>query len=63
MRESAGVPAGRARAEDWTHEDYRVWVLEEEVLARKTSGSRQWVENARLPAIKTLDDFAFTFQR
>ena len=38
-------------------------VLEEEVLARETSGSRQRVKAARLPAVKTLDDFDFGFQR
>ena len=63
IRESAGVLAERARAENWTHEDYLARILEEEVLARETSGSRQRVKNARLPAIKTLDDFDFGFQR
>jgi DNA replication protein DnaC len=33
------------------------------VLARETSGSAQRVKAARLPAVKTLDDFDFTFQR
>ena len=31
--------------------------------ARETSGSRQRVKNARLPAVKTLDDFDFGFAR
>jgi DNA replication protein DnaC len=63
IRESAAALADRARAENWTHEDYLARVLEEEVLARETSGSRQRVKNARLPAVKTLDDFDFGFQR
>jgi DNA replication protein DnaC len=63
IRESAAALADRARAENWTHEDYLARVLEEEVLARETSGSRQRVKNARLPAVKTLDDFDFAFQR
>ena len=32
-------------------------------LARETSGGQLWVKAARLPAVKTLDDFDFTFQR
>jgi DNA replication protein DnaC len=38
-------------------------VLEEEVLARETSGGQLRVKAARLPAVKTLDDFDFSFQR
>jgi DNA replication protein DnaC len=63
IRESAAPLAARARAENWTHEEYLARVLEEEVLARETSGSRQRVKSARLPSIKTLDDFDFSFQR
>ena len=33
IRESAGPLAARARAENWTHEEYLARVLEEEVLA------------------------------
>ena len=62
IRESAAALADRARAEDWDHETYLARVLEEEVLARETSGSRQRVKAARLPAVKTLDDFDFAFQ-
>src|SRR3954452_18492723 len=60
IRQAAAVLADRARAEDWAYEEYLARVLEEEVLARETSGSRQRVKNARLPAVKTLDDFDFT---
>ncbi len=60
---SAASLAERARAENWTHEDYLARVLEQEVVARETSGSRQRVKNARLTTIKTLDDFDFAFQR
>lgn len=38
-------------------------MLEEEVLARETSGGQLRVKAARPPAIKTLDDFNFNFQR
>lgn len=63
IRDTAGPLADRARAENWTHEDYLVRVLEEEVLARETSGGQLRVRAARLPAVKTIDDFDFTFQR
>jgi DNA replication protein DnaC len=42
---------------------YLARVLEEEVLARETSDSRRRVKAARLPAVKTLDDFDFSYQR
>lgn len=54
IRDSAAALADRARAEGSTHEQYLARVLDEEVLARETSGSRQRVKAARLPAIKTL---------
>jgi DNA replication protein DnaC len=63
IREAAAALADRARSEGWTHEQYLARVLEEEVLARETSGSRQRVKAARLPAVKTLDDFDFSYQR
>ena len=63
IREAATPLAERARAENWTFEDYLARVLEEEVLARETSGARLRVRAARLPAVKTIEDFDFTFQR
>jgi len=63
ISQSAAALADRARAEGWDHQTYLARVLEEEVLARETSGSRQRVKAARLPAVKTLDDFDFGFQR
>src|SRR5215475_8804105 len=62
IRDSADTLADKARAEGWTHQQYLARVLEEEVLARETSGSRQRVKAARLPAVKTFDDFDFTYQ-
>jgi DNA replication protein DnaC len=60
----AAIPlAERARAEGWAYERYLAAVLEEEVLAREASGGALRVRAARLPAIKTLDDFDFSFQR
>jgi DNA replication protein DnaC len=63
IRASAAALAERARAENWTHEHYLARVLEEEVLARETSGGQLRVRAARLPGLKTLDDFDFSFQR
>ena len=59
----AGRLAERARAEGWDYQRYLAAVLEEEVLARESSGGQLRVKAARLPAVKTLDDFDFTFQR
>ncbi len=61
IRDIAGPLADRAREEDWTFESYLARVLEEGVLAREASGGRLRVRAARLPAIKTIDDFDFTF--
>jgi DNA replication protein DnaC len=63
IRRVAGPLADRARAEGWPYERYLAAVLEEEVLARETSGGQLRVKAARLPAVKTLDDFDFSFQR
>lgn len=63
IRRAAAAFADKARAEGWTYEQYLIRVLEEEVLARETSGATMRVRNARLPAIKTLDDFDFAYQR
>jgi DNA replication protein DnaC len=60
---AAATLAGRARDEGWDYQTYLARVLEEEVLARETSGGRLRVKAARLPAVKTLDDFDFGFQR
>jgi DNA replication protein DnaC len=63
IRRVAAPLAERARAEGWPYERYLAAVLEEEVLARETSGGQLRVKAARLPAVKTLDDFDFSFQR
>jgi DNA replication protein DnaC len=63
IRQAATPLAERARAEGWDYEHYLAAVLEQEVLARETSGGQARVRSARLPAVKTLDDFDFSFQR
>jgi DNA replication protein DnaC len=63
IRRVAAPLAAQARAEGWPYERYLAAVLEEEVLARETSGGQLRVKAARLPAVTTLDDFDFSFQR
>jgi DNA replication protein DnaC len=63
IRRAAAPLAERACAEGWPYERYLAAVLDEEVLARETSGGQLRVKAARLPAVKTLDDFDFSFQR
>jgi len=61
--DSAAALAHRTRAEGWDHEQYLARVLEEEVLGQgdlrlPAAGQGVW-----LPAVKTLDDVDFDFQR
>jgi DNA replication protein DnaC len=63
IADAAATLAKRAREDSWDYEHNLARVLEEEVLARETSGGRLRVKAARLPAVKTLDDFDFGFQR
>jgi DNA replication protein DnaC len=63
IRRAAGPLAAQARAEGWDYQRYLAAVLEEEVIAREASGGAARVKAARLPAVKTLDDFDFSFQR
>jgi DNA replication protein DnaC len=55
--------AERARAEEWTHEEFLAACLEREVAARQTNGGELRVKAARFPARKTIEDFDFSFQR
>ena len=47
IKACAGPLADRARQESWTFETYLARVLEEEVLARETSGGQLRVRAAR----------------
>jgi DNA replication protein DnaC len=53
----------RARAENWTHEEYLAACLEREVAARQSNGGEIRIRAARLPARKTLEEFDFDHQR
>jgi DNA replication protein DnaC len=62
VRAVSGRLAERARDEGWDYEAYLAAVLAEEVSARDSHGGSARVKAARLPAVKTLDDFDFTVQ-
>ena len=53
----------RARAADWTHEEFLAACLEREVAARQSNGGEIRVRAAKFPARKTLEDFDFDHQR
>jgi DNA replication protein DnaC len=54
--------AARARAEEWSYEQFLEALLEAEVFARDASGARQRVRHAAFPARKTLEDFDWQAQ-
>jgi len=55
--------AERARADNWTHEEFLAACLEREVSSRQTHGGENRVRSARFPSYKTLEDFDFSYQR
>jgi DNA replication protein DnaC len=55
--------ADRARADNWTHEEFLAACLEREVAARQSNGGEIRIRSARFPARKTLEDFDFDHQR
>ena len=55
--------AERARAENWTHEEFLTACLEREVAARQSNGGELRIRAARFPARKTLENFDFDHQR
>ncbi|TMK87181.1 MAG: transposase [Actinobacteria bacterium] len=55
--------AERARADNWTHEEFLAACLDREVAARQSNGGELRIRAARFPARKTLEDFDFDHQR
>jgi len=55
--------AERARAENWSHEEFLAACLEREVAARQSNGGEIRIRAARFPARKTLEEFDFDHQR
>jgi len=63
LRESVSRLAERARAENWTHEDFLVACLQREVSAREAHGGEGRIRAARFPARKSLEEFDFDHAR
>ena len=63
LRESAGRLAERARAENWTHEEFLIACLQREVSARESHGGEGRIRAARFPARKSLEEFDFGHAR
>jgi DNA replication protein DnaC len=63
LRESVSRLADRARAENWSHEEYLIACLQREVAARDAHGGEGRIRAARFPARKSLEDFDFDHAR
>jgi DNA replication protein DnaC len=54
--------ADRARAEDWSYEQFAAALLKTETDSRDSHGGQARIKQARFPARKTLEEFDFAFQ-
>ena len=63
LRDSAARLAERARAENWSYEEYLVACLQREVSARESHGGEERIRAARFPARKSLEEFDFDHAR
>jgi DNA replication protein DnaC len=63
LRESVDRLAERARAENWTHEEFLIACLQREVAARDAHGGEGRIRAARFPARKSLEEFDFDHAR
>jgi DNA replication protein DnaC len=63
LRESAARLAERARAENWSHEEYLAACLQREVSARESHGGEGRIRAARFPSRKSLEEFDFDYAR
>jgi DNA replication protein DnaC len=55
--------ADRARAEEWSYEQFAAALLKTEIDSRDTHGGQARIKGARFPQHKTLEEFDFSFQR
>jgi DNA replication protein DnaC len=55
--------AERARAEEWSYEQFVAVLLKTETDSRDSHGGQARIKAARFPAHKTLEEFDFSFQR
>jgi DNA replication protein DnaC len=63
LRESVARLAERARAENWSHEEYLMACLQREVSARESHGGEGRISAAKFPARKSLEEFDFEYAR
>jgi DNA replication protein DnaC len=63
LRQSVARLAERARAENWTHEEFLAACLQREVAARQSHGGEGRIRHARFPARKSLEEFDFDHAR
>jgi DNA replication protein DnaC len=54
--------AERARAEEWSYEQFAATLLKTEIDSRDSHGGQARIKAARFPARKTLEEFDFAFQ-
>ncbi|HEV2820943.1 MAG TPA: ATP-binding protein, partial [Solirubrobacteraceae bacterium] len=54
--------ADRARAEEWSFEQFAAALLKTETDSRDSHGGQARIKAARFPARKTLEEFDFAFQ-
>ncbi|MGH3432503.1 MAG: ATP-binding protein, partial [Thermocrispum sp.] len=63
LRDAIDRLADRARAEDWTHEQFLAACLQRELAAREAHGGEGRIRAARFPARKALEEFDYDHQR
>jgi DNA replication protein DnaC len=63
LRNSVSRLAERARAENWSHEEFLAACLQREVAAREAHGGEGRIRAARFPARKSLEEFDFDHAR
>ena len=54
--------ADRARAEEWSYEQFAATLLKTEIDSRDSHGGQARIKAARFPARKTIEEFDFAFQ-
>jgi DNA replication protein DnaC len=63
LREAVPRLADRARADNWSHEEFLIACLQREVAARDAHGGEGRIRFARFPARKSLEEFDFDHAR
>jgi DNA replication protein DnaC len=63
LRESVERLAERARAENWSHQEFLIACLQREVSARESHGGEGRIRAARFPARKSLEEFDYDHAR